>query len=61
VYFNQICLGPACVDSKANQVWSVEIAEPSIVAGSGEAAGTTFRVAGSKVIVVDEPFFTNSK
>jgi hypothetical protein len=60
VSFSQSCLGPACVDSKANHFPPGESSEPSVVAG-GKVDRATCRVAGSKVVVVYPPFFTNSK
>src|SRR5215469_10912942 len=57
---SQICLAPACIDSKAIHFPSGDTTERSVVTCGG-GAGTAFRVPGSNIMVVDAPSFTNSK
>ena len=58
---NQMCLGPASVDSTAIHFPSGESTEPSAGTVGIKVVGTTLLVAGSKIMDVDEPFFTSSR
>src|SRR5215469_5814980 len=49
---SQICLAPACVDSRAIHFPSGETTERSVVTGGG-VAGAACRVPGSNIMVVD--------
>ena len=58
---SQICLGPASVDSTAIHFPSGESTEPSAGTVGIKVVGATPLVAGSKIMGVDEPFFTSSR
>jgi hypothetical protein len=58
---SQICLGPVSVDSKAVHFLSGDTTELSLEPPGAEVAGAILLVVGSKVIVVDAPFFTSSR